>query len=201
MEAAKPGEIPTTILRYLSVYRNHCTLPEHVYFPRLEHLTTVGTECLFTAENVPALREFGTELDRRGRVLDVITSLPSLTALTVGPVRSEDFYQAISPLGLEHLGMSPTRNFRSMHGIERLPTLRTMRIVDFKRADSIEPLAHIPLLEEVFFQDCKGLPSLAPLAFCSSLQNLRFLGCGRLQWDGARDVLLARSVQIDDSFA
>jgi hypothetical protein len=199
VEAMKPGDVADT-LRVLSVYGDNFALPREMYFPHLEVLETAWLKWRFSPESLPALTDLSTNLDRKGMILRAISSLPSLRGLATGPVRDAAFFVAIAPLGLEHLTLWPGRKLTRLDGLERVATLRSLIMVRFKRLESIEPVAALPLLEDVFFHNCAGLPSLAPLASCASLKSLRFLGCGRLQWDGARERLTARSVQIDDAF-
>ena len=199
LQTIRPGDVPLDNLRSLSIRGGNCVIPDSLYFPRLERLWAMD-ECLFSVSNMPALWSLGVELDKRGRVAASIKALPSLIALSLGRIRDESIYEVVSDLGVEHLTISPLRTYHALRGIEKVKTLRTLYVVSFTMVKSLEPLSLLPLLEEIFFNGCKKLPTLTPLLDCPRLTGVRFLDCGRLDWEGAREILLSRPVEIDDAF-
>src|SRR5262249_9535316 len=140
VEAMKPGDVADT-LRVMSVYGDNFTLPRDLFFPCLEELETAWLECQFSARSLPALTDLSTRLDRKGTILRAISSLRSLCGLVTGPIRDNGLFVAIAHLGLEHLTMGPGRKINRLDGLERVATLRSLVMTDFRRLESIEPIA------------------------------------------------------------
>lgn len=130
-----------------------------------------------------------------------MTALPNLHTLFLSKVRTEETYQALATLPIEQLVLYPIRGFHGLHGLEQIRTLRRLKVLCYKNIDSVESVAALPELEYVEFAACRGLPSLAPLASAPNLRGIRLFDCGPLNWDGVRENLIARGVEVDDAFS
>jgi hypothetical protein len=176
-----PEQLPSSLQRlsFDGDGKTRGLLPKDRVFAGIRVVDSDNTDLHFEKKSFPDLRELTSRLDRKGSLLDVIASYPSLDSLEIRPVKDTTTLHRLEPCSIERLvliaGSLPT-----LEGIQHLRGLRCLALRSLDKLLDISALEMCSSLELLHIQSCARLTDYHPLLKAPALKSLWLHGNRRL---------------------
>lgn len=172
----QPGDIPESVRVLEIIGEGPATFPGVVSLPQIEQLAGLPTALKFTKYTFPRLRHLTLRLDRQRGMLSVIADMDQLETLGISPNRDGAVFEAVEKLKLVALYLG-SGAIQTLDGIERLQSLRTVRLTNMDKLTNIEGLARLSNLTEITISWCANLVDYEALLEIPTLEYLEIFGC------------------------
>ncbi len=174
---------------------NPVTFAHRVSFPIIEELGGAWP-VVFDPSTFPALRYLHLHFDRRKRMLARLAALRTVTSLGLVTFNDTAIFESIADMRLKCLALFGTWSVENLHGIERLKSLEALRVCEFPRLTSLDPLACLPRLAVLEVCSCNKLSMLDALLQVPSLRVAEFYACDMKRVAEIRPALEAIGVRV-----
>jgi hypothetical protein len=163
-------------------------IPQDIIFESVRILSTIGGgPVIFDKGAFPNLRKAHIQIDRKGKILDVIMQIKGIEMLGLAPLRNDlDVFNKINKLPLKFLRLNNGR-LDSLEGIQTLNNLKGLWLQNLTRIVSIRELKYLDNLEELTIGYCRHIKDIQILLELKSLNKVHIFGCGDLGIDKMKD--------------
>ncbi len=148
-------------------------------------------------ENFPVLKFLGFDVSEKAE-LSVFEKFSAISDIEILYLKDYDIFRRIEHLPLISLDLGGTNNKFDLSGIEKLKSLKFVRLNSVRSEIDCRIFKNLPDLKELIVLNSKKITNIEALLECSNLVSLDFLDCGNPFKKGIADKFDESAYEIFD---